>query len=288
MQIRSDRVMTYDKVANAATPFALSGQANDNSQILPRCEINCDMGEGFGPWKMGPDAELMPLIDTANIACGGHAGDPRIMRETIQLAKKHGVRVGAHPGLPDKVGFGRRHWALSPQDVYDLVLYQVGALKAFLDAEGMPLLYIKPHGELFFYVERDEEIMHAVLDAAKVFGVPVMAGKSVRYEQVAKKEGVQFIQEFYPDLNYNSEGKLVKIFAGPKSARTPETIMNAVLQAGFADQTVDTEDKPMNLNFGGAPFTVCLHLDMPTALENARKTRAAIDEINAARGYAAK
>lgn len=278
--------MSVPQSPKVLTPYTLSGQASDNAAILSRCEINCDMGEGYGPWKMGPDAEIMPLIDSANVACGGHAGDPRIMRETIRLAKIHGVKVGAHPGLPDKIGFGRRQWALSPSEVYELVLYQTGALKAFLDAESMPLSYIKPHGELYFYVERSEEIMLAVLEAAKVFGVPVVAAKSAKYAEVAAKHGVQFIQEFYPDLNYNSEGKLVKIFAGPNAARTPQIIRGAVLDAGLKDQTVDTENNVLPLNFGDAPITVCLHLDMPTALENVRLAREAIDLINFERGFA--
>lgn len=279
--------MSTEKPATS-NPYTLSGQALDNSALLSRCEINCDMGEGYGPWKMGPDAEIMPLIDSANVACGGHAGDPRIMRETIRLAKIHGVKVGAHPGLPDKIGFGRRQWALSPSEVYELVLYQTGALKAFLDAENMPLSYIKPHGELYFYVERDEEIMKAVLEAAKVFGVPVVAAKSAKYEAVAKLYGVRYIQEFYPDLNYNSDGKLVKIFAGPNAVRSPQIIRAAVLDAGLNDQTVDTEGNVLHLNFGEAPVSVCLHLDMPTALENVRQVRQAIDAINAKRGFASR
>ncbi|KAK6202267.1 uncharacterized protein RJT21DRAFT_18527 [Scheffersomyces amazonensis] len=263
----------------------LSGEAKDNIKILPRYEINCDMGEGYGPWKMGPDAEIMPYIDTANIACGGHAGDPKIMRETVRLAKKYNVRVGSHPGLPDKLGFGRRQWKLAPEDVYNEVVYQTGALKGFLEAEGLPLSYIKPHGELFFYIERDEEIMRAVLRAAKVFKVPVKAAKNKHYEEVAAEEGVEFIQEFYPDLSYSPEGNLVKIMAGPNATKTPELIQQTVLRAGLKDEVVDTEDVVLNLKFESSPFTVCLHSDMPNALDNVKFARIAIDEINKAKGY---
>ncbi|KAK6462901.1 hypothetical protein DFJ63DRAFT_98820 [Scheffersomyces coipomensis] len=267
---------------------SLSGQALDNAKILSRYEINCDMGEGYGPWKMGPDAEIMPYIDSANIACGYHAGDPKIMAETVRLAKKYNVKVGSHPGLPDLIGFGRRQWNIAPEDIYNIVVYQTGALKAFLDAEGMPLSYIKPHGELYFYVERDEEVMKAVLRAAKVFGVPVKAAKGSHYEKVAKEAGVEFIQEFYPDLNYSSEGKLVKIFAGPKSVRTPSIIKEAVLLAGLQDQVVSVDDETLDLNFGTSPFTVCLHSDMPTALENVKQARIAINEINKSKGFTLK
>lgn len=263
----------------------LSGGAEDNKTILPRHEINVDMGEGFGPWKMGPDEDIMPLIDAANIACGGHAGDPKIMERMVELAKKYGVRCGAHVGLPDKEGFGRRIWMIEPDDIYRLVIYQTGALKGFLDAAGVPLTHIKPHGELYFYVERDEGVMRAVLRAAQVFKVPVVAAKSARYEQVAKEYGVQFIQEYYPDLNYTTEGTLCRIKAGPKSLKTPEKIRELVLEAGLNDLVEDIEDNVLTLGFAGAPISVCLHSDMPTALENIKATRVAIDEVNKIRGF---
>ncbi|KAK1599176.1 uncharacterized protein LY79DRAFT_575704 [Colletotrichum navitas] len=125
------------------------------SGLARKYEINADMGEGFGRWKMGPDEELMPYIDAANIACGFHAGDPAIMLKTVRLCKRHGVKAGAHPGLQDMLGFGRRKMETDPNDMYAMVLYQVGALKAILDSEGVELSHVKPHGELFFYMQRD-------------------------------------------------------------------------------------------------------------------------------------
>lgn len=280
--------MSFTKVESASSPDYLAGDATDNKTILPRFEINCDMGEGYGPWKLGPDAELMPLIDAANVACGGHAGDPKIMKETVQLAKKYGVRVGSHPGLPDKIGFGRRPWNIDPEDVYNLVVYQTGALKAFLDAEGMPLSHIKPHGELYFYVEKDEGVMRAVLRAAKVFNVPVVAAKSSRYMKVVKEYNMQLIQEVYPDLNYNPTGDLCRIKAGPNTVRTPDKIYDCVMRAGFADQLVDVNDNVINLHYDGSPISFCLHSDMPTALENATRAREAITKVNQAMGYSIK
>lgn len=275
-------------ISTSSKPEQFDGTAVDNSELLHRFEINCDMGEGFGPWKMGDDASLMPLIDSANIACGGHAGDPRIMMQTVKLAKKHGVKVGAHPGLPDLVGFGRRQWAISPEDVYNMVLYQVGALKAFLDAEDIKMSYIKPHGELYFYIERDSEVMKAVLKAAKVFDVPVMGAKSSRYERVAHSYGIKFIQEVYPDLNYSPEGFLKKILAGPKSIRTPEMIADCISRAGIFDEVFDTEDSPLNLNFNGSPISFCLHSDMPGSVANAQSARKAVDEVNKAKNLTLK
>lgn len=264
----------------APTPPYLKGDAIDNKTILPKFEINCDMGEAYGPWKMGPDEELMPLIDRANIACGGHAGDAGTMRKTIALAKKYGVKVGAHPGLPDKEGFGRRQWFIAPEDIYNLVMYQVGALKAFLDAENMELSHIKPHGELYFYIEKDEEVRKAVVRAAKVFGVPLVAAKSEAYLATVRDGGLGLIQEVYPDLNYNSTGDLCRIKAGPSTLRTPEKIYDCVMRAGMTDQILDIDGGLMNLNYGGSPISFCLHSDMPTALENAKNARAAIEKIN--------
>ena len=120
--------------------------------------INCDMGEGFGLYRLGNDAALMPHIHLANVACGFHASDPSIMHETVRLAKQHGVKVGAHPSLPDMQGFGRRAMVIAPDEVEDLVIYQTGALKAFLDTEGLPLNHVKPHGALYGMAARERPL----------------------------------------------------------------------------------------------------------------------------------
>ncbi|KAJ0367955.1 hypothetical protein COL26b_011022 [Colletotrichum chrysophilum] len=161
-------------------------------RLASKFEINADMGEGFGRWKMGPDEELMPYIDAANIACGFHAGDPSIMHKTIALCKQHGVKAGAHPGLADLLGFGRRKMEIDPKDMYCMVLYQVGALKAMLDAQGVPLAHIKPHGELFFYMQRDLAIMRAVLEACATFKVPVYGACNAAQAEMCAELGVEF------------------------------------------------------------------------------------------------
>ena len=130
--------------------------------------INCDMGEAFGLYKMGDDAGLMPLISVANVACGFHASDFNHMRATVRLAKAHDVKVGAHPSLPDLQGFGRREMKISREELANCIIYQVGALKGFLEAEGMSLNHIKPHGSLYGMAARIEDMAHAVCDAADV------------------------------------------------------------------------------------------------------------------------
>lgn len=257
----------------------LAGTAEDNC-IIHHHELNCDMGEAFGPWKMGPDEELMPLIDAANIACGGHAGDPQTMLKTVKLAKRYGVRVGAHPGLPDPLGFGRRRWELSPEDIFVLILSQVGALQAIALAENVPISYIKPHGELHFYIERDHEIMKAALKAAKCLRLPLMGAKSKRYLEMAHEFGVQFIQEAYADLEYTPYGSLIKPSSQPESGKTPDEISKFVLRAGKDDQTMATDASIIDLNFDGAPITFCLHSDIAGVIENARAARKAIEKLN--------
>ncbi|KAE8151369.1 LamB/YcsF family protein [Aspergillus avenaceus] len=231
--------------------------------LARKYEINADMGEGFGRWKMGPDEELMPFIDAANIACGFHAGDPTIMLKTVRLCKKYGVKAGAHPGQQDLFGFGRRKIEVDPKDMYAMVLYQVGALKAMLDAEGMALSHIKPHGELFFYMQRDETIMRAVLEACATFRAPL---------------GVPFQGEIYVDIDYSPEGKLLPV--AQSRVATPELCYGRAFSAMMTDTGEDIEGNKFEFGFGGKAFSICVHSDSPTVLQNVTGVRKAVDEAN--------
>ncbi|KXJ89490.1 hypothetical protein Micbo1qcDRAFT_150030 [Microdochium bolleyi] len=255
------------------------------TQLATKYEINADMGEGFGRWKMGPDEELMPFLDAANIACGFHAGDPSIMLKTIQLCKQHNVRAGAHPGLPDLIGFGRRKMDISPRDLHAIVLYQVGALKAMLDAEGVPLSHIKPHGELYFYMQRDPTIMRAVLEAVSVFKVPVYACKNPLQAAMCEELGVLFQEELYVDINYSPEGTIVPVKPGEQI--TPDMCYERARSAALEDRGIDVNGDAFRYGFGERPFSICLHSDMPAVLENARRTREAVDQANKARSFSA-
>ncbi|KAL2444237.1 Lactam utilization protein lamB [Exophiala dermatitidis] len=248
---------------------------------LTKLEINCDMGEGFGRWKMGPDEELMQYIDTANIACGFHAGDPSLMLKTIRLAKKHGIKAGAHPGLPDLIGFGRRRMEIDPHDMYTMILYQVGALKAMLDAEDVPLNHVKPHGELFFYMMRDPEIRRAVLDACAHFQIPVYGCRNPEWKGDCDAKGIFFQEEMYVDIDYDRQGRLLPVAKSQKA--TPELVYDRIKSGGLHDITKDNEGNELVLGFQGNPFSICIHSDMPTALDNARAARKAVDEVNAER-----
>jgi 5-oxoprolinase (ATP-hydrolysing) subunit A len=132
-------------------------------------ELNCDVGEAFGAWRMVDDATLLPLVNRANIACGFHAGDPPTMWRTVGLCLEHGVQIGAHPSLPDLQGFGRREMRVSPDEVYAMVLYQVGALAAFTRAAGAALTHVKPHGALYNMASRDARLAAAIAESVRDF-----------------------------------------------------------------------------------------------------------------------
>ena len=176
--------------------------------IKQKALINVDLGEGYGNLKCGPDAELLPLIDIANIACGFHSGDPLIMGDTVRACKARGIKIGAHPGLPDLQGFGRREMKLSPEELTAITVYQVGALKGFLDMEGVRLNHVKPHGVLYGMMCRDFAVAEAVMKGIPK-GVPVFGLAGTQMEKAAKEMGVDFCAEFYGDVKYNADGMLV-------------------------------------------------------------------------------
>ncbi len=236
--------------------------------------LNSDMGESFGIHAFGNDDGLLSLIDTANVACGFHAGDPSGMYETVAKAKGAGVSVGAHPGLPDAVGFGRREMKLLAEEVRDITLYQVGALKGFLDAHGLALDHIKPHGSLYGMVARDEDLMDAICDVAVLYGVPVYGMAGTAHERIAGKRGLAFVAEFYVDLGYRSDGSLIitrRPHATPPEVATERARL--ALTEGVA--VADTGERvPMRFE------SICVHSDTPNALDIAAAIRQAITTFN--------
>ncbi len=229
--------------------------------------VNSDMGESLGIHSFGNDEALLELIDTANVACGFHAGDPSGIRATVTAAAAAGITIGAHPGLPDIVGFGRRAMVLDADEVRDLVQYQVGALVGFLTAAGQELHHIKPHGALYGMVARDEGLMDAVCDVALAYGVPVFGMAGTAHERVAERRGVPFLAEFYVDLEYAADGSL--IISRRPHATAPERARERAelaLREGVAIAATG-ERIPMRVE------TVCVHSDTPNAVEVARTIR---------------
>lgn len=234
--------------------------------------LNCDMGEAFGLYKMGDDEALMPLINVANVACGFHASDFNHMRTTVQLARRHGVKVGAHPSLPDLQGFGRREMNMSREEMANCVIYQIGALKGFLDADGMALNHIKPHGTLYGMAGRLEHIAHAICDAADVYEVPIMGMTGTLHEEIYTARGHRFLAEYYADLDYNDDGGLII---------TREHDAKDAKEAGRRALTAVTEGKLTTVSGKHLPTkaqTICVHSDTPNAVEIATAVRNAVSD----------
>ena len=233
--------------------------------------INCDMGEAFGLYRCGDDEGIMPFITVANVACGFHASDPVVMRNTVRLAKKHGVKVGAHPSYPDLQGFGRREMKMDPEELTACIIYQVGALKGFLETNGMELNHIKPHGSLYGVSSRDEAVANAVADAAEAFGgVPLMGMANTVHEDVYTKRGLPFLAEYYTDLDYTDEGGL--IITREHVAHDPDKAAAGAVRAV-------TEGKATSINGKEIPVradSVCVHSDTPGAVQLAAAVHAAL------------
>jgi UPF0271 protein len=239
-------------------------------------DLNCDMGESFGAWRMGDDAAIMPLITSANVAAGFHAGDPTTIAETVRLAAAHGVAIGAHPSLPDLAGFGRRPMKVSAREVRDLVLYQAGAVSAFARAAGAKLHHVKPHGALYNMAAQDAALADAIAGAVMDVGDGVLlyalAGSAMI--EAAQRHGVRVIGEVFADRTYQSDGTL-----------TPRSQPGALItdERAAVDQALSMVLKGKVRSLDGidvavAAGTLCLHGDQPDAVAFARALRAAFGE----------
>lgn len=235
-------------------------------------DLNCDMGEGFGPWPMGDDPGLMQYVTSANIACGFHAGDPSVMRHTVRLALKHHVAIGAHPGYPDLQGFGRRFLQMSPDEVYAMTLYQIGALQAIVRAEGGSLHHVKPHGALYNAAAKDPALAEAIARATRHAGADLLlyglSGSALI--EAGKAQGLRTASEVFADRTYQGDGSLT-----PRS-RPGALVENAEQAAAQALRMVQYQQV---VSVSGATVsllseTLCLHGDGPHALEFARAIHA--------------
>jgi len=176
--------------------------------------LNCDLGESFGSWTMGMDAAVMPHIDQANIACGYHAGDPLIMTKTLELAKRHQVRIGAHPAYPDLVGFGRRSMNCSSDEIKALITYQTAALGGMAQSMELSLEYVKPHGALYNDMMAKDGVRHAIMDAIASFHLPIKlmlqaTPQADRHREEARERGLELYFEAFADRCYDDDGKLL-------------------------------------------------------------------------------
>lgn len=239
-------------------------------------DLNSDLGESFGRYTLGLDSQVIPLVSSVNIACGMHAGDPIVMRNTVRMAAEAGVSIGAHPGYPDLQGFGRRDMNLSPDEVYATVLYQIGALSAFAQAQGAKLGHVKPHGQLYNRAATDINTAKAIAQAVYDFQpslvlVGLAGGKLI---DAGRELGLTTAQEFFTDRNYTDEGVLVSR-ALPDAMITDEDF--AVKRVVRAVQTGTIESvtgKTIELQAD----TICVHGDNAHALGFVSKIREALEE----------
>jgi UPF0271 protein len=241
------------------------------SMLSRSVDINCDMGESYGSYKLGRDAEVMQYISSANIACGWHAGDPMVIEQTVRLAKKEGVAVGAHPSYPDLMGFGRRRMDLTLDEIENYVIYQIGSVYGFAEAHGLPLQHVKAHGALgnlaFANLETSKAIARAVLRFSKDVILVVYTGTVM--VQAAQEIGVRFVEEVYADRVYNPDGTL-------QSRKVPGSVIQDSEKA--AQQALTMVQEGYVVAYEGTkvrvkPGSICVHGDTPSAVAILAKIR---------------
>lgn len=239
---------------------------------LSAIDVNVDMGESFGRWSLGDDASLMPYISSANIACGFHAGDPGAMRRTVASAVEHNLQIGAHVALPDLLGFGRRAMKISGADLTDYCTYQIGALAAFVAAEGGRLAHVKPHGALYAMCAQDAELMEAVASSiAEVDSQLVLLALRDDHAAAVERHGVRLVTESFVDLDYDADGNL--IIEAVKQAWDPEKVAERAVRVARERKVAKTDGSDLEVD---SP-TICLHGDAPNALEVARTVKERLD-----------
>lgn len=230
-----------------------------------RIDINCDLGESFGRYKLGDDEEILKLITSANIACGFHAGDPRVIFETVKLAEKEGVGIGAHPGYPDLTGFGRREMKLTPTEIYQLIIYQIGALEGFARIFGQRVRHVKPHGALYNQAAKDPKIAEAIAQAVAdlnqdliLFG---LAGSQLI--SAGRRLGLPVASEVFLDRTYQADGSLTPRHRPDALITDSQQAVAQVLKMVKERKVTTTDGKEIAVQAD----TVCVHGDGPNSLE---------------------
>jgi UPF0271 protein len=240
-----------------------------------RVDINCDMGESFGIYKIGNDAEVIKHITSSNVACGFHASDPNVMGETVELCRAHGVMVGAHPGYPDALGFGRRFMDVSEGELINYIIYQVGALTGFLRRAGLPLQHIKLHGALYNYLVNEEDLLLRIAALVRnVFGDVIFltlgTGKTAGLKKRCREEGIRLALEAFPDRQYTDEGELLSRKHKGAVLKDHDLIARRAVEMVKQRGVTSVNGKWVELDIN----TMCIHGDNPESIEAARKIHA--------------
>ncbi|RJR43383.1 MAG: 5-oxoprolinase subunit PxpA [Desulfobacteraceae bacterium] len=242
-----------------------------------KIDLNSDVGESFGTYKLGLDEEVIPLITSSNIACGWHAGDPGVMRRTIALSKRHGVAPGAHPGFPDLLGFGRRNMDATLEEIEDYVTYQIGALSAFASQQGVSLQHVKPHGGLYNMAAKDLRIVEAVVKVISRLNrdllLVTLAGPHRKeIEEIGSRHGVRIAFEFFADRGYNADGTLVSRREPGAVIHDNEVAAERVLKMVREGKVISRDGAEIVLSAD----TICVHGDNPSAVSLTRTIRQAL------------
>jgi len=241
-------------------------------------DLNCDMGESFGTYVLGYDALAMPYVTSINVACGFHASDPDNMAKTVMLAKEKGIAVGAHPGFPDLVGFGRRAMALTPEEVKNAVVYQIGALAAFCRTEGIKMQHVKAHGALYNMAEKDLAIATAIAAAIKAVDPELYMLCLANSQMVvaAKQQGVRFVEEAFADRAYTEEGTLVSRKVAGSVIHDITEVVTRVVRMAKDESVISITGKEIPIH----AQTICVHGDTPGAVDMVKALREALDKEN--------
>ena len=238
-------------------------------------DLNSDLGEGFGAYRLGPDEELFPLISSANVACGFHAGDPRVMARTVAAAAYGGVGIGAHPGFPDPVGFGRREMAVTPEEARTDTLYQIGALAAFCRAAGAPLRHVKPHGALYNRAVKDASLAEGIVAGVAAFdpGLIFLVQPRTALFAAAAGAGLTTAREGFADRAYHADGTLVSRRVAGAVIDDPEAAAERAVRLVVDGRVPTIEGGELELTID----SLCIHSDTPGAVAIARAVRRRLD-----------
>ena len=244
-----------------------------------RMDLNCDMGESFGAYKLGLDEEVIKYITSANIACGWHAGDPMVMDKTVKMAKENGVGVGAHPSYPDLLGFGRRNMDCLPEELRNYLVYQIGALRAFCDVHGVKLRHVKPHGNLYLTAVENEAVARAVAEAIvsvdpELIYVALAGAKGELMTRIGNEVGLKVAYEAFPDRAYTPEGTLVSRRQPGAVIKDTEKVAERALKMAKEGKVVAIDGSEISL----AAQTLCVHGDTPGAVNLVKEIRELLEK----------
>ncbi len=263
--------------------ISLEGRRRGEMAKKIQIDINSDVGESFGIYRLGLDEEVIAHVTSANIACGFHAGDPSVMRKTVASAKQHGVEVGAHPGFPDLVGFGRRNVDATLEEIQDYVIYQTGALMAVAQSQGLKLQHVKAHGGLYNMAAADSRIMEAMVEAvAKVdrdiIVVVLASSKRESFLDIGKRHGIRIAFEAFPDRAYNKDGSLVSRREKGAVIHDHEIVAKRGLKMALEGKVVALDGTEIEIKAD----TLCVHGDNPAAVDMVKRIREELNDAGVA------